>query len=136
MFSQAESDELLQSKLDDIRTLYSLLKTKTKAKAASKRRKRSDSSACTAEGSAWRPPKTSKSDLVTFKFHAELDGVIDRLEELYYKYYIKNQPMKKLESQVEEDIAMSHKMKSLLPIAIALGMMTDTTAATTVDAAH
>jgi hypothetical protein len=96
---------LLNSKLDDIRTLYQLLQSHTSKNPRYKSRR--------------------KSTLVNFKFLAELDGVIDRLEELYYKYYIKNNPTKTLSTEIEEDIALSHKMKALLPYAIALGMMAD-----------
>jgi hypothetical protein len=95
---QDSNERRLEAKLDDIRSLYKLIGSKTR-----------------------RPNR--RSIVVQSKFQSELDGVIDRLEELYYKYFIKGKSIKRLQTQIENDIAMSHTMKSIMPYAIALGML-------------
>lgn len=119
VFSKKDSTEILNNKLDDIRTLHQLLQSRAPVQLPVQHGLKSRSKT----RSIYKA--SHKASLVEFKFLAELDGVIDRLEELYYKYYIKNNPTTTLASGIEEDIALSHKMKSMLPYAIALGMMAD-----------
>jgi len=64
-----------------------------------------------------------KKEVVFRKFYTELDYFIDKLEEIYYKYYIKKRPIKKLETEVERDIAVARNtMNAFLPYMLMYNM--------------
>lgn len=50
---------------------------------------------------------------------------MDRLEALYYRFYMKNRSTASLETSMERDIAAAQMMKRVLPYAIALSMVAD-----------
>jgi len=60
-----------------------------------------------------------RSILVRYKLQYELDMLIDSLEEIYYKYYLKNRPIDKLENETAQLIASSRQtMDAFLPYMI------------------
>ena len=89
----------LNQKLDDIRALHAIIQANGK--------------------------NVTKTTAVLFKFHKEVDHLIDRLEDLYYKIYMKNRSTASLETAMEKDIVAAQMMKRVLPYAIALSMVAD-----------
>ena len=57
-----------------------------------------------------------KRFLLKYKFQTELDFAIDRLEEYYYKYILKNKSEKKIQTETEKMIYSSRKtMETFMP---------------------
>ena len=59
---------------------------------------------------------STKKNLLKFKFQSELDFMIDRLEDYYYKYILKNKSEKKIKLEAEKMIYNSRKtMEAFMP---------------------
>lgn len=59
---------------------------------------------------------TKKKKLLQYKFQSELDFMIDRLEDYYYKYILKNKNEKNIEKEAEKVIYNSRKtMEAFMP---------------------
>jgi len=92
---------MIESKVQEIVALFALLANIETKTIAMKRRKQV----------VWR------------KFNIELDFFIDRLEDIYYKYFIKNKSIKKLETDLERDIAATkNTMNMFLPYMLLYNM--------------
>ena len=64
-----------------------------------------------------------RQQVVMRKFNIELDFFIDRLEDIYYRYFIKNKSIKKLETDLERDIATTkNTMNMFLPYMLLYNM--------------
>lgn len=51
----------------------------------------------------------NKRFILKYKFQSELDFMIDRMEEYYYKYVLKNRNPKKIKTETEQMIYNSRK---------------------------
>ena len=57
-----------------------------------------------------------KKQLLQYKFQSELDFMIDRLEDYYYKFILKNKSEKNIEKEAEKVIYNSRKtMEAFMP---------------------
>tara|TARA_Y100000591_G_C21732561_1_gene644914 strand:- start:156 stop:494 length:339 start_codon:yes stop_codon:yes gene_type:complete len=58
----------------------------------------------------------NKKKLLKFKFQTELDFMIDRIEDYYYKYVLKNKSEKKIKTEADKMIYNSRKtMETFMP---------------------
>jgi hypothetical protein len=79
----------LEEKIDDIRNMFELINNIKNEK---------------------------KRYLLKYKFQTELDFTIDRLEEYYYKFILKNKSEKKIQTETEKMIYSSRKtMDAFMP---------------------
>jgi hypothetical protein len=89
---------MTEAQLDDIRALFSLL---TRRESASTLR---------------RQVPSQRLQVLRAKMQMELDACVQRLEELYYKYYIQGRSVERLKTETERDIAATHNtMAVFLP---------------------
>jgi|TARA_B110000259_G_scaffold39967_1_gene45657 hypothetical protein len=58
----------------------------------------------------------NKKILLKYRFQTELDFMIDKLEDYYYKYILKNKSEKKIQNETEKMIYSSRKtMETFMP---------------------
>ena len=61
--------------------------------------------------------KGKKADLVRWKMDIEIEKLIDRLESLYYRYYLKKEDTSRLENEIERDILRTREnIRNILPL--------------------
>jgi hypothetical protein len=96
---------MIEEKLQEIRHLFGLIENRI---------------------SAAEPNNNVRVRLVHRKMNMELDYFMDRLEELYYKYVLKQKDITQLEESVEKQIFTSQTaIHKVLPYMMLISMMED-----------
>jgi hypothetical protein len=58
-----------------------------------------------------------KADLVRWKMDIEIDKLIDRLESLYYRYFLKKENVNRIENEIERNIVETREnIRNILPL--------------------
>jgi hypothetical protein len=66
-----------------------------------------------------RIPNERTRTQLRLQFHDELYGLVNKLESLYYTYYLQHRPVDALETRREEELAHFGKcMRALMPMMI------------------
>jgi hypothetical protein len=93
----------IESKLNDIRILFQLLRDR--------------------EQTSGTAMPSQRYQLLCRKMESELDQCIHRLEQLYYTYYIRNRKIEDIRDDTEKTMAMAHKtMRAFLPYMLLYNM--------------